>query len=66
MEISSLDSLRPWLLLYTTFDNMMSPISFGSMPFPINQYDDVEKGEHVRHMLEIYKSSKSVVIWLGL
>ena len=65
VKISSLDSLRTWLLLYTTFEYMMSPASFGSMPFPINQYNDVEKGEHVRYMLEIYKKSKSVVVWLG-
>ena len=31
----------------------------------INQYDNAEKGQHVQHMLEIYKKAKSVTVWLG-
>lgn len=31
----------------------------------INQCDNVEKGQHVQHMLRIYKKAKSVTAWLG-
>ena len=31
----------------------------------INQYDNAEKGQHVQHMLRIYKKAKSVIVWLG-